>query len=193
MPIVAPAITSAILAAGASSGIVGPNFQLLASSVGRAVSVWARIPSSVVLTGAVTGAVGGGQVSGKLFVVPSPIPLPATIAGVGFLGVQAPLLGGAIGIGVSTSLNAIAGYRGVSTGAIGVDASKVIFADPTSLISLLTGGMTGVGLVGPQAPLLAAGIANGIAAMLLTGVGVGVAAGAAGPSPGVGVSRSSLF
>ncbi len=165
----------------------------LASAVGQAVSVWTKIPTSVVLTGVVTGTVGGGVVTGKVFVAPSPLPLPATVLAAGFAGPSAPQVATAIGLGVSNSLNAIAGYRGTATGAIGADASKVIFADPISLTSLLVGSMASFGLTGPQAPLLASGIANGISTMLLTGVGTGVAAGAPGPSPGAGVSRSGLF
>lgn len=191
MPIAPPPITAAILTAGA--GLTGRNFLSLASAVGQAVSVWTKIPTSVVLTGVVTGTVGGGVVTGKVFVAPSPLPLPATVLAAGFAGPSAPQVATAIGLGVSNSLNAIAGYRGTATGAIGADASKVIFADPISLTSLLVGSMASFGLTGPQAPLLASGIANGISTMLLTGVGTGVAAGAPGPSPGAGVSRSGLF
>jgi hypothetical protein len=191
MPITPPPITAAILAAGA--GLTGPNFLALASAVGRAVSVWSKFPTSVVLAGVVTGTVGGGIVTGKLFVFPSPLPLPATVPGAGFLGPSAPRIAAAIGIGVSNALNATAGYTGTATGAIGADVSKVIFADPASLTSLMIGGMATFGLTGPQAPLLASGLASGIATMLLTGTGTGVAAGAPGPSPSAGVSRSKLF
>ena len=191
MPILAPPITAAILTAGA--GLTGSNFLALASAVGQAVSIWAKIPTSVVMTGVVTGSVGAGVVAGKLFVTPSPLPLPASVLGAGFAGPTAPQIAVAIGLGVSNSLNATAGYRGVSTGALGNDVSKVIFADPTSLTGLLVSSMGAFGLVGPQAPLLASGLASGIAAMLLTGTGTGVATGAPGPLPGTGISRSSLI
>lgn len=191
MPIAPPPITAAILTAGV--GLTGRNFLSLASAVGRAVSVWSKFPTSVVLAGVVTGTVGGGLVTGKLFVFPSPLPLPATVPAAGFIGPSAPRLAAAIGLGVSNSLNAIAAYRGTATGAIGADVSKVIFADPVSLTSLMIGAMATFGLTGPQAPLLAAGLANGIATLMLTGTGTGVAAGAPGPSPSAGVSRSQLF
>lgn len=191
MPITPPAITTAILQA--APGLQGPSWYLLAGCVGQAVAAWALTPTSVALTGVVTGTVGSGTVFGKLLLAPTALPLPATLAAAGIYGVSAPQMAIGIGVGVSSSLNATANYTGVSTGAIGTDASKVVVADPASLTSILTSICVSQGLVGPQAPLLSTGIANGIAAILLTGGGIGVASGVAGPAPGVGSSLSRLL
>lgn len=191
LPVTAQVITAAIL--GSAPDLKGPSWLLLASAVGEAVSLWARLPSSITLTGVVTGTVGGGKVTGKLFIAPTPIPLPATVLAAGFSGPLSPRIGAAIGMGVSTALNASAGYTGNSIGAIGADVSKVIASNPATLTTFLVGSMASRGLKGPQAPLLASGVANGIAAMILTGIGTGVAAGAPGPSPAVGSSISKVF
>lgn len=191
MPVAAQAITAAII--GAAPDLTGPSWFMLASSVGNAVSFWIRVPSSVAITGIVTGTVGGGKVTGKLFIAPTPIPLPATVLAAGFSGPLSPRVASAIGMGVSTALNATAGYSGNSIGAIGADVSKVILANPATLTTILVGSMASRGLRGPQAPLLASGIANGIAAMVLTGIGTGVAAGPPGPSPAVGSSISKVI
>jgi len=191
MPIAAPAITSAILAANPS--LQGPAWFQTATAIGIAVQAWAVTPTNVLLIGSVSGAVGGGAVTGKFFMVPAPLPVSAAVAGAGLLGLQASQVALAVGIGVSTSLNASAIYIGNSAGAIGVDISKVTFANPATLIALLTANMAAQGIVGPVAAQLAVGLGNGIAAMVATGTGTGAAVGAAGPSPGTGVSRSSLI
>ncbi len=190
MPVTEPVVTSAIIAA--APDLTGPSWYLLASAVGQAVSVWIKIPTSVSVSGVVTGTVSSGIVAGKLFIPPTPIPLPATVLAAGFSGPLSPRISSAIGIGVSTSLNASAFYSGSAIGAVGADVSKVIFADPISLTSLMVGAMASKGLVGPQSPILASGLANGIATMVLTGTGTGIAFGAAGPAPAVGTSKSKI-
>lgn len=191
MPLAAPAITSAIL--GANPSLVGPAWIQTATAIGIAVQAWAVIPVNVVLVGSVSGAVGGGAVTGKFLMSPAPLPVSAAVAGAGLVGTQAQQVALAVGVGVGTSFNASAAYIGTSVGAIGVDVSKVTFANPAALIALLTANFTAQGVAGPIAPQLAVGLGNGIAAMVATGGGTGVAAGAAGPSPGTGVTRSSLL
>jgi hypothetical protein len=191
MPIVAPAITSAILTA--SPTLRGPVWLQMAGAIGRSVAIWSRIQTNVTLVGSVIGTVGGGLVTGKFFLVPVPLPVNAAVAATSLLGPSASLVATAVGVGVGTSLNASAGYRGTSTGAIGADISKVVFSDGPSLVAVLVSNFNAAGLRGPQAAQLALGLGNGIAAMVLTGGGTGVAAGAPGPSPGTGISKSALF
>lgn len=191
MPITAPIITSAILAA--APDLTGSSWALLAAAVGQAVQAWAILPLNVTLTGVVTGTVGGGSVTGKIFIPPSPLPLPATTLAAGFAGLKAPRIAAGIGIGVSTALNASGAYLGVTVGACGADVSKIVFVNPASLTGILIGCCNANGLNGPQTPLLASGIANGIATMFLTGTGIGTAIGFPGPVPGAGLSRSKLW
>jgi len=190
VPISAQGIAAAILAADPT--MAGTSWASVALGIGTGVSVWAVSPA-VSLEGVVVGTVGGGVVTGKFFLNPSPLPLSATIAAAGFLGLDAGRLALAVGLGVSNSLNLSAGYTGTSVGAIGGDTSKVVLADPVSLTSLITAALAAQGILGPLAPQLAAGLGSGLAAMVATGGGVGVAVGTPGPSPGSGTSRSSLF
>jgi len=191
MPITAPAITSAILVANPS--LAGPAWIQTATAIGIAVQTWAVTPANVVLVGSVSGAVGGGVVTGKFLMSPAPLPVSAAVAGAGLVGVQSSQVALAVGGGVGSSINASANYLGASVGAVGVDFSKVVFANPATLIALLVSNFSAQSIVGPAAAQLAVGLGNGIAAMVATGGGTGVAAGAAGPSPGTGVTRSSLF
>ena len=191
MPIAAPVITSAILAANPS--LFGPSWISTATAVGIAVQTWAVIPANIVLVGSVSGAVGGGAVTGKFLMSPAPLPVSAAVAGVGLVGTDAQQVALAVGVGVGTSFNASAIYIGTSLGAIGVDISKVTFANPVTLIALLTANFAALGNVGPVSAQLAVGLGNGIAAMVATGGGIGVASGVPGPAPGTGVTRSSLL
>lgn len=191
MPIAAPAITAAILTAGPN--LKGPEFAQIARAVGVSVQAWAVNPLNVVLVGAVAGTLGGGTVLGKFAMPPAPLPATAAMAAAGLLGPLGPQVATAVGLGVAAALNASAGYKGTSTGAIGADVSKVTLANPIPLIALLSANFTSIGLAGPVAAQLAVALGNGIAAMVLQGGGLGVAAGAPSPSPGTGVSKSGLF
>ena len=193
MPIVGSAITSAIIAAGPT--LKGANWFQMAGAIGAAVAVWAKGPTNVTLVGTATGTVGAGQVIGKFFMVPSPLPVNLSVSAATLLGGEAQAIATAVGVGIATSINATAAYRGTSAGAgtPGVDASKVVFTNPATLATLLNARFRLVGLRGPDASLLASGLAPGIATMFLTGVGTGTVVGGGGPAPGVAVSKSSLF
>ena len=191
MPILAPVITSSIIAAAPT--LNGPRWFQLASCIGQAVATWAVIPINVNISGVVTGTVGAGAVTGKMFFLPTPLPVPAMVAAAGFVGPSAVLLANGVGLGVSGALNASAGYVGVSAGAIGADVSKVVFANPETLITLLSSIFAANGFLGPLAPELATGIGAGIAELVMTGTGTGAAAGVPGPAPAAGTSKSSLF
>lgn len=191
MALAAPAITAAILAANPS--LVGPVWIQTATAVGIAVQAWAVIPANVVLVGSVSGAVGGGVVTGKFSMNPAPLPVSAACAAAGLVGPQSAEVALAVGVGVGISFNTAGQYVGNSIGAIGADVSKVTFANPGTLIALLTANLTAQGIAGPVAAQLAVGLGNGIATMVLTGGGVGVATGVPGPSPGTGITRSNLL
>jgi len=191
MAITGPAITSAILAAGPT--LQGPLWAKFAIAIGNAISQWILIPGNVQLTGGVTGTIGGGAVVGKMFLNPSPLPVSTTMTLAGFLGYKAIPVSIAIGTGVGTSLNSSAGYRGIATGAIGADISKVTFVNPASLSALIVTNLAALDIRGPLVSPISIGIGSGVAAMVAMGIGTGVAVGAAGPSPGAGVSRSSPF
>jgi hypothetical protein len=173
--------------------MLGPLWFQTATAIGIAVNTWAIVPANVVLVGSVNGTIGAGAVTGKFLMSPAPTPVNGAVAAAGLVGPLAQQIATAVGVGIGVSFNGAAAYVGTSTGAIGVDISKVTFANPATLIALLTSNFAAQGIVGPLSSQLAVGLGNGIAAMVLTGGGTGVAAGAPGPSPGTGVTRSSLI
>ncbi len=188
MPVVAPAVAAAILAAGPD--LTGSSFTRLATVVGIALSAWAPVPANVVIQGVTTGAAGAGAVTGKLYVVPAPLPVSASALAVLF-GNIAPSVARAIGVGVANALNASALYQGASAGVgSGADVSKVSFANGMSLVAALSLAATSTAFSGVDVPRICAALGPGIAALLLTGSGIGVVAGPVGPAPGVGTSLS---
>ena len=188
MPVVASAVTAAILAAGPD--LTGSSFIRLATVVGIAVSAWAPVPANVILQGVTAGAVGAGTVTGKLYVGPAPLPVSASALAVLF-GNVAPSVARAIGVGVANALNASALYQGASVGVgTGTDVSKVSSANGVSLVAALSLAATSTVFSGVDVPRICAALGPGIAALLLTGSGVGVVAGPVGPSPGAGTSTS---
>lgn len=191
MPVAPPAVTAAIIAAG--PGLKGPSWFRTARGIGVGVVAWSLNPINVVVVGSVNGTLGAGVVTGKFTLPPVPAPVVASLAAVGLIGPASAQIGVAVGTGVGTSYSAAGMYTGASVGAIGADVSKVVFANPATLVPSLIGGLASAGLVGPSAARLAAGLAPGIATMFMTGFGVGAAAGPAGPAPGTGVSKSSII
>jgi hypothetical protein len=196
MPVTAPVVTASILAAGAA-GLNGPVWLSLAGAVGFAVEQWV-LAGGVVLAGVTTGTAGGGAVTGvptSLFFPPQPLPVSAATAAVSILGPVGQLASAAIGVGVANALSTTAGYAGVSIGVgAGTDLSKVAYADPALLTSLLAANLAAVGVVGPTALLFAGGVGAGLAALALTGVSIapGIVAGAPSPAPAVGTSASKV-
>jgi hypothetical protein len=186
-----PTLTAAIIAAAPT--LKGPAWFQLCSGIGTGIVVWAVIPSNVVVTGVVTGTTGGGAVGGKLVIPPVPAPIVASVSGAGLVGATAPQIATAVGIGIGNAYSATGQYVGTSTGAIGSDVSKVVFANPATLTPLLVSSLAAQGIRGPAAIQLCGGLAPGIASMFLTGTGIGVAAGPSGPAPGIGVSKSSVL
>jgi len=156
------------------------------------VVTWSAVPANVLVTGNTTGTVGGGAVTGKITLPPIPAPVIASLSGLGVLGLQAPQVGSAVGIGIANAYTASAIYVGQSIGAIGANVSKVTFANPATLVASLNVALTGQGFNGLVSRQLASGLAPGIVSLFLTGFGTGAAVGAAGPSPGTGVSTASI-
>lgn len=191
MPVTPPAVTGAIIAAGPM--LKGPAWFQLSTAIGIAVVGWSVVPANVVMVGSTTGAAGGGQVTGKLVLPPFPLPVIGGLTGVGMVGLNAPQVGAAVGIGIGTAYSASGGYVGQSVGAIGADVSKVVFANPATLVANLNAAMAAQGIIGVASKQLSVGLASGIASMFLTGFGAGVSVGAGGPAPGIGVSRSSII
>lgn len=191
MAVAPPAVAAAIIAA--APALKGPAWFQLCAGISVGVVAWSAIPANVVMLGSVNGTLGGGAVTGKFILPPIPVPVVASVTGVGLVGISAPQIATAVGIGIGNSYSATGQYIGTSTGAIGVDVSKVVFANPATLTPLLISSLAAQGVVGPAAIQLCGGLAPGIATMFLTGFGTGVAAGPTGPSPGTGVSRSSII
>lgn len=188
-------VTAAIIAA--SPTLKGSAWFQACTGIGIGVVAWSAVPINVVLAGSVNGTLGGGAVTGTFKIPPLPpgVPPPvvASVAAAGLVGLNASQVGSAVGSGITTAYSTAGQYIGQSVGAVGADVSKVVVANPGTLVPALIGGFASAGLIGPAALQLAAALAPGIATMFLTGVGVGIAAGPAGPSPGTGVSRSSII
>jgi hypothetical protein len=189
MAVVGKAVTTAIIAAGPK--LVGPTWLKVADAVGVSVAQWLKA-AGVQATGVTVGVAGGGNVNGKVGVVPSP--LPGTIQAAGLVGITAAQIATAVGLGFSSAFNASNQYTGVSAGVgNGVETiTKVTTANAGALITILTGNLAAKKIVGLNAAKLAAGIGNGIAAIALTGTGAGVAAGSPSPVPAAGTSKSTV-
>jgi hypothetical protein len=192
MALTAPAVTGAILAAAPE--LKGVDWFRLATAVGSAVVIWAVIPANLALVGVTTGAAGSGVANGKVSMVPQPLPVPAAAVASGLLGFVSPSMTRSIGMGVAIAFSASAQYQGVSVGVgTGSDVSKIVLANPATLISTLQAVLNGSGLLGVNIPQLAVALGTGIPTLLLTGTGIGVVTGPAGPAPAVGTSTSRVF
>ena len=192
MPLAPSDVTQAIL--GADPFLQGSTWIELVSAIGSAVVIWIANPVNVSVQGVTTGAAGTGVVLGNLVVVPQPLPVSIAFLASGLLGVQAPLMSRAIGMGAAMAITAKGAYRGVSAGVgSGTDVSKVVTADGISLASIFTTTAYGRQLQGVQIPDLAHAIGIGVANLLLTGTGMGIVTGPAGPAPAAGTSLSSVF
>jgi hypothetical protein len=194
MPVTAPVVTASITTAGAG-GLNGPVWLNLAAAVGLSVEQWVAA-GGVVLAGVTTGTAGVGTVVGtSLFFPPQPLPMTAAATAVGILGGTGQLAAAAIGVGVANAFNATAGYAGVSIGVgAGTDLSKVTYADPTLLTSLLTANLAAVGIAGQTGMRFAGGLASGLSTLAMTGASLvpGIVTGVPSPLPAVGNSSSKV-
>ena len=191
MPITPQQVTAAILSA--SPTLTGPKWGSICTAIGQAIVPWSLTPGNVVLVGSTNGALGAGTVTGKFFLPFPPTLLVSSMSAGGLNGVVSPQMSVATALGIGAAYTSFAGYAGVSTGAIGVDTSKVTFANGAVLTGLLIPSFSANGLAGPVAAELASAMSTGIALGFATGYGTGVAAGAGGPMVGTGVSNSTLI
>ncbi len=200
MALLPPVIFSELQKAGSASPFpfTGVQFDQLAMGVSLAVSGWAiGQPQNVSLMGISAGAVGGGAVvpvTTKVLVAPNPPLMIAAFAGAGFVGPVGISLATVFAIGLGNAFTKNAQYVGPVAGVgVGQDVAKIISANANTLVPLIVSACTGTLLGGgPMLTTFATGLANGLAAMLLTGVGTGTVAGVPGPSPASGASTCVL-
>lgn len=190
-------VISSAMQTVALADLTGPNAAKLFSAIGKAVHAWITLPVNVYLTGITTGQAGAGTVTlGKLFMVPAIPLITAGLAGANVKGPTSLTLAKAVSVGLATAISGSGTYTGPSVGvAVGADTSKVVFANPATLVPLLALNMgADLGGFGVNAPAVAAGLAVGIANQVLTITGVGVVAGTPVPfpTPSVGSSPFSI-
>jgi hypothetical protein len=143
----------------------------LASAISTATQIWAQTPGNILVSGITSGVAGSGIVTGFLTVPPNPVLVTGIFNSLGIIGPNGLSLARVIGTGIPLALTSSAQYTGPSVGvSSGVDISKVTFANPATLIALLTSNMTsyfgGLGFTGAQ---LAPAIGNAIASLMLAG------------------------
>ncbi len=192
MPVLAPAVTAAIIAAGPT--LKGPSWFKITSAVGTAVATWLKLgPASHMMIGSSNGTLGAGKTTGKVIVLPVVPAVTGTFAAAGLVGPTAFKMAPAIAIGVSNAINTGGLYQGTAAGCgVGVDVNKVTYANSGTLIPLLVGNFASRGLVGASSAKLATAIGNGVALIVMTGFGTGAVTGPTGPLPGTGVSTSFI-
>ena len=193
----ATAISQAIRGSATFPG--GQTWAFLCDAIGTAVATWAVVSGNIVVQGVTQGVIGSGVVTGVLQIVGPPSLVATQMTFGGLAGVTTPQVGAAIGSGLVTSLSGATPYQGVSLGVgMGTDLSVVASVNPVTLAvalrlahSSLTGALGGSGAI---LPAFYTGIAQGIAALIQTGVtlGTGVVApsGPLGPGSSVGTSLS---
>jgi len=190
-------ITGSLLSNRASGGFpfAGINFDRLALGVGMAVGAWAvGQPQNLGLVGITTGSIGVGAINPittKLIVLPSVTIMSSALTGAGMVGPLAQSLSVVVTMAISQSFSTSAQYLGTSAGVgLGADVSKVSVANSATLIGLLMANLTATLGPGSALTIMATGLGNGIAGLLLTGIGTGAVNGPPAPSPSTGTSLS---
>jgi len=162
MSLTPPAITGAILLAGAG---IFPGSQMLpkvATAVGNSIPLWLPAPVNVLALGVTAGLAGGGNVQGKMTCIPAG-QMAASLLAAGYVGVDAPGLAMAVEIGFGSSFNASAQYQGLSVGVSGgTDVSKIIVANPATLTPILVANLAALSVTGVNAARLALGLSTWI-------------------------------
>lgn len=169
MAIAAPLIVAQLKTAAPE--FLGPTFLPLASAIATSTQIWAQTPGNILVSGITSGVAGAGVVLGALTVPPNPAIVTGIFNSLGIVGPNGLALARVIGIGVPLALSSSAQYTGPSVGvSAGTDLSKVTFANPATLVALLTSNMAsyfgGLGFTGAQ---LAPAIGNSIASLALAG------------------------
>ena len=195
----APPIIYGALASARGSGTFpfgGVPFDQLAMGIANGVSAWAiGQQANLALVGVSTGTAGGGAVNPLTTTITVPNNVGAVLGALSAAGMVGPLgmsLAPVVSSGISTAFSSAAQYTGTSAGVgIGADVSKIVVANPATLISMLMSTLSAsLGGGGPALFIFATGLGNGIAALLLGGFGVGTVQGTASPSSAVGVTNS---
>jgi hypothetical protein len=193
-----PNIIYAALAANRFSGIFpfpGWNYDLLSTGIANGVYTWIVNPSNVTLSGITSGGTGAGSVNGLLSAVPNSDLLYRALSAAGVAGSLSLSLSMAVTIGIVTAIQMNGQYVGVSAGVgLGSDISKVIQANPVTLIAGLIESLSATLGRGPALSLMATGLGNGISQLILTVTGAGsvLATGPVG-TPGTGTSVSTIL
>lgn len=192
MPLEPTIISGAILTA--NPNLTGPTWLQFVALLSAAIAAWAQTPGNIVVNGVTTGAIGSGTVTGKLAVKPDPLPITSAEGAALLVGIVAPQVALAIGVGVANAFTAQAAYAGVSTGVgAGTDAVVGVVPNPATLTASITAVMASAGFVGVSVPQMAAALGIGIAGLLASGTtGVGAVTGVGGPSPAGGTSVSQV-
>lgn len=178
----------------------GDAYQRLAQGVANGVTAWAiGQPQNVALSGTSVGSAGAGVIvpAGSRVVIPPNVGvMQGALSGAGLNGQLAASLASVMALGVSEAFSLHAQYSGTSAGvAVGQDTSKVTQANPQTLIALLQQTLPGAGVGGVLMPMVATGLGNGIAALLLLGTGTAAVTGAPviPVVSGVGLTASVLM
>jgi hypothetical protein len=193
MPTIATALTGAIITAGPL--LKGPTWFKVARATGSGIAAWLKLgPAATNTIGSVNGTLGGGTVNGKVFVVPAVPLMVGGFASMLMVGPTASKVATAIAAGLATNINATATYKGAGVGVgVGPDISKVVFANPGTLLPILIANFAANGMVGPSAVRMCGAITIGTCGILMTGGGTGLVSGPTGPLPGTGISTGFIL
>ncbi len=174
----------------------GVAFDQLAWSIAEGVSEWIDNPLNVALVGISTGTVGVGTIpdQGTRLVVLPVIPLMTNgLTSAGIVGPLSSSLSTIVTLAIAHAVTQFGGYTGVCpTVGVGTDISKVVMANPGTLIVELQKSMADNNMTGVASARMANGLGLGIASLVLTGIGNGKVVGPPGPSPSTGPSFSKV-
>jgi len=190
-------ITSTLIANRASGGfpMAGINFDRLALGIGMGIQAWGiGNPVNLALTGVTSGTAGSGiinPVTTRLIIPPVVSVISAALAAAGMVGPLAPSLAVVVALSISQSFSIAGQYAGPSMGVgLGADVSKVSIANSATLVaSLMASLMVTLG-PGSALAIMANGLGNGIASLLLLGTGIGSVNGPFSAVPAAGVSQT---
>lgn len=193
-----PQILYADLAATRAAGgfpFTGFSFDQMAWAVAFSVASWGVGQKfNLGLTGIATGTAGGGAVNplvSRLVVPPNPGVVIGSLASAGMVGALGVSLGTVVGLAIPKTFSTVGQYSGVSLGVgVGADVSKITTANAATLIPILSANLASFLGPGPASPMMAVGLGNGIALLLLAGTGSGSVVGPPSISPGGGSTQS---
>lgn len=193
---------SAIQAQLEASKFVGPlafngvTFPKLALAIAQAVTLWGvGVAGNLALTGTSTGTTGTGTVTGnQLTVVPNNGLIEEALRANNINGQLVSSLAMALTVGIAQAFSFNALYVGTSSGVgVGIDTSVIAISNPITLTALMLAQLNLVVGKGQATASLAAGLGQGIAAMLLGSVGTGNVTGPPSPVGATGVTFSVVI